>query len=182
GFPGSRPRLPVVDAGARARRRCGPGGPRSSGAHPRRPLGAAALAGLLVDGHRTGPGAAADRGSAAGRAARRAAATRSAGAAPGDDAGDRHCCRSAGACGAGGLHGPIRLVVKDGTVPAGSCRAVCTWIVAPTEGTVGVSQEAAVDADPTNPSGSADLGAAVLDIHAASLLLTGRRMLADARR
>ena len=81
-----------------------------------------------------------------------------------------------------GLQGTIRLVVEDGTVPAGSCRAEGTWIVTATEGTVGVSQEGAVDDDPTNPSGSAELGAAVLDIHAASLLLTGGRRLADARR
>ncbi|GAA4526723.1 GNAT family N-acetyltransferase [Brachybacterium paraconglomeratum] len=76
------------------------------------------------------------------------------------------------------LSGSIRLVVEDGTVPAGTCRAAGTFLVSADGGTIAADT---VDelADPTTPD---VLGTVRLDIHAASLLLMGGRTLADARR
>jgi len=81
-----------------------------------------------------------------------------------------------------GLHGTIRLMIDDDTVPAGTCRAEGTWIVTAHEGTVEVTREEAADGGPGKAPGSTELDTAALDIHAASLLLTGGRRLADARR
>lgn len=73
-----------------------------------------------------------------------------------------------------GLHGAVHLVVEDGTVPAGTCRAAGEYLVRAADGEI-----TAVPAD--EPVAEA-LGTVRLDIHAASLLLVGGRTLADARR
>lgn len=73
-----------------------------------------------------------------------------------------------------GLTGSVRLVVEDGTVPAGTCRSDGTWIVSAHDGAISASEDGAATEDV--------LGTARLDIHAASLLLVGGRTLADARR
>ena len=72
------------------------------------------------------------------------------------------------------LSGRIRLVVEDGTVPAGTCRAAGTFLVSADSGTIA--------AEPESARVPEVLGTVRLDIHAASLLLMGGRSLADARR
>lgn len=78
------------------------------------------------------------------------------------------------------LEGVIRLEVQDTTVPAGTCRAAGSWAVRAQEGRVDVTP--GQDDPEAMPSADALLGTARLDVHAASLLLTGGRSLADARR
>lgn len=84
------------------------------------------------------------------------------------------------------LRGAVRLRVEDDSVPAGAARAAGTWVVTAAEGAVGVVEEIdtpeTIDTPGTDDPGSLQLGAATLDIHAASLLLAGGRSLADARR
>src|SRR5699024_6913741 len=80
-----------------------------------------------------------------------------------------------------GLTGTVRLVVEDGTVPEGTCRAAGTRLVTASGGTISVPDADARDT--VTDSGPAEvLGSCHLDIHAASLLLVGGRTLADARR
>lgn len=74
------------------------------------------------------------------------------------------------------LDGTLRLVVEDGTVPEGTCRAAGTYLVTARHGTISATA-AETAADETEV-----LGTCRLDIHAASLLLVGGRTLADARR
>ena len=77
-----------------------------------------------------------------------------------------------------GLDGTLRLVVEDGTVPEGTCRAGGTYLVSTHHGTITAAEEDV-------PAGAAPtdvLGSCRLDIHSASLLLVGGRTLADARR
>ncbi|WP_114854859.1 enhanced intracellular survival protein Eis [Brachybacterium sp. YJGR34] len=74
-----------------------------------------------------------------------------------------------------GSRGAVRLVVEDGTVPAGTCRAAGTYLVSAADGRIDV-EEGTADA------GGALLGEIRVDVHAASLLLAGGRTLADARR
>ena len=78
-------------------------------------------------------------------------------------------------CAPAALDGTLRLVVEDGTVPEGTCRAAGTSLVTAHDGTISVTDEG--EADETQV-----LGTCRLDIHAASLLLVGGRTLADARR
>ena len=80
-----------------------------------------------------------------------------------------------------GLTGTVRLVVEDGTVPEGTCRAAGTRLVTASGGTISVTDADARDT--VTDSGPAEvLSSCHLDIHAASLLLVGGRTLADARR
>lgn len=74
------------------------------------------------------------------------------------------------------LVGSFRLVVEDGTVPAGTCRSGGTWTVTAADGRITARPAPSDDAD------SDAAGTVHLDIHAASLLLVGGRTLADARR
>ncbi|MGO1894345.1 MAG: GNAT family N-acetyltransferase [Brachybacterium sp.] len=74
----------------------------------------------------------------------------------------------------GGLHGAVRLVVEDDTVPAGTCHAAGTFLVSAADGRI--------SAGPDDGTTENLLGTIRLDIHAASLLLVGGRRLADARR
>ena len=80
-----------------------------------------------------------------------------------------------------GLTGTVRLVVEDGTVPEGTCRAAGTRLVTASGGTISVTDADARDTV-TDPGPAEVLGSCHLDIHAASLLLVGGRTLADARR
>jgi predicted acetyltransferase len=73
-----------------------------------------------------------------------------------------------------GLSGTVRLVVEDGTVPAGTCRTAGTFLVTAADGAISAVTETAGEPDL--------LGTVRLDVHAASLLLVGGRTLADARR
>ncbi len=82
-----------------------------------------------------------------------------------------------------GLTGTARLVVEDGTVPEGTCRAAGTYVVSAGEGTISVTEAGADGSGTATDAGPADMrGSCRLDIHAASLLLVGGRTLADARR
>ena len=74
------------------------------------------------------------------------------------------------------LDGALRLVVEDGTVPEGTCRAAGTYLVTAHDGTISATAAEAA-AEETEV-----LGTCRLDIHATSLLLVGGRTLADARR
>lgn len=79
-----------------------------------------------------------------------------------------------------GVHGALRLIVEDATVPPGTCRAAGAFDVVAVGGQIRVLAQ-----EPTEAAASADLdslGTVHLDVHAASLLLTGGRSLADARR
>lgn len=88
-----------------------------------------------------------------------------------------------------GLEGEIRLVVEDVSVPEGTCRAAGVWTVRAHEGAISAHPIGSESASPGSaPGESADaasgplLGEVRLDIHAASLLLSGGRSVADARR
>lgn len=72
-----------------------------------------------------------------------------------------------------GLDGAFRLVVDDDTASAGTCPAAGTFDVAISDGKVRATPSAA------DPSA---LPTVRLDVHAAALLLTGGRSLADAHR
>lgn len=74
-----------------------------------------------------------------------------------------------------GIDGAIRLIVEDSTVPDGTCRSAGAWIVRASEGRI------RVESDDGEILGAV-LGDVRADIHAASLLLTGGRSVADARR
>jgi predicted acetyltransferase len=92
------------------------------------------------------------------------------------------------------LSGGVRLEVKDGTPSAGACRAAGCWDVRAQDGVVRVEEaetaeqdEHGVQTETAGPDGRAGerrapSGWARLDVHAAALLLTGGRSLADARR
>ncbi|MGP9536804.1 GNAT family N-acetyltransferase [Brachybacterium sp. AOP43-C2-M15] len=83
-----------------------------------------------------------------------------------------------------GLAGAVRLVVEDGTVPAGTCAAAGDFLVSAAEGEI-VARPLEARSSGAAAPGIADppvLGTVRLDVHAASLLLVGGRTLADARR
>lgn len=81
-----------------------------------------------------------------------------------------------------GLTGSVRLEVRDGTPSAAACRAEGRWDVHAQDGRVHV--EESTGGEPSlQPGGhGAPTARARLDVHAAALLLTGGRSLADARR
>ncbi len=84
-----------------------------------------------------------------------------------------------------GLEGAILLTVEDLTVPEGTCRAAGSWKVRAAGGRITADPLPLSSADPAaSPSSGAEglVGVVRLDIHAASLLLTGGRTVADARR
>ncbi|WP_193106847.1 enhanced intracellular survival protein Eis [Brachybacterium sp. FME24] len=86
-----------------------------------------------------------------------------------------------------GLSGSVHLVVEDRTVPAGTCRSAGRWIVSAADGRITVAAQKSDgggggDDGRGGAGAEGPLGTARLDVHAASLLLTGGRTLADARR
>ena len=91
-----------------------------------------------------------------------------------------------------GLTGSIRLTIDDATVPAGTTGAAGSFEVSAAGGRTQVARVDGASADSTGPAGSWQpgamagtvelLGTVRLDIHAASLLLSGGRSLADAAR
>src|SRR5699024_7665773 len=133
-----RARLRLLDPGRREGRRR-PRGARALRPHPHRPAGAAALAGLLVHDHRAAPAAGAHGGPRPGRPARRRRAPRPVPRAAVmmrviDTAATLRARRAPS-----GLTGTVRLVVEDGTVPEGTCRAAGTRLVTASGGTISVT-------------------------------------------
>ncbi|PWH05532.1 GNAT family N-acetyltransferase [Brachybacterium endophyticum] len=75
--------------------------------------------------------------------------------------------------------GTLDLWVEDTTPAAASCRAAGGWRVDVHDGAIEVEQ---LDPDAAPASLEGSLGRVELDVHAAALLLSGGRSLADARR
>jgi len=80
------------------------------------------------------------------------------------------------------LSGALRLVVLDDTVPAGTCRAGGAFDVSAADGRVRAEPVGSDAHRPTGSPSAAHRGEVRLDVHAASLLLSGGRSLADACR